>query len=141
MDIKKTIEKLLRVAAPNSGASQNEREVAAAEAAKLFAENDFTVSERPPKPARQPPTQQRWWPPPTSVSYGFPQRGAPQFRRSRAPLSGVVCKAGEVGCGETINGEDDVWRRVKGTEVEYLHIDCPSFETHARRRFEGFDDY
>lgn len=144
MGLKEKIEKLMRLAAPNSGATAPERESAALEAAKLFAESDLAVTERPAKPVRQPPPQsQTWWPPtprPTQVAYGYAQR-APQFRRSRAPMAGVVCKAGEVGCGQLISGEDEVWRRVKGTEIEYLHIDCPSFETYTRRRFEGFDDY
>lgn len=44
--------KLLRTAAPTSGASKNEQQIAALEAAKIIAENDLTLIEQPPHPRR-----------------------------------------------------------------------------------------
>jgi hypothetical protein len=52
--IRARVEKLLRTAAPNSGASDNERQMAALEAARLFAEHSFTVGFAAPKRPRQP---------------------------------------------------------------------------------------
>jgi hypothetical protein len=62
------VRKLLRTAAPNSGASDNERSTAAMQAVELMSTHNLTVEPEPPPPERRrrpPPQQAPTYSPPT----------------------------------------------------------------------------
>ena len=111
-------EKLMRTASPKSGATNNERSLAALEAAKIWAEHDLTVKtrEKPPRRTSSRPTSP--WPKP---SWPREQR-RPGWVRSYAPFD-VFCA--QEGCGGLIQEGDPVWVQVTGLEVRYLHGDAP----------------
>jgi hypothetical protein len=111
------IEKLVRVAAPHSGASETERTTAALRACELIALHGLTVTVRTFNPdlRRQPgeyrQRQRQPKPPPQ----------ADPFRPSFA-AEDTLC--GEQSCTEPIFRGERVWRRVKNGQVEYVHADC-----------------
>ena len=118
------VEKLLRLAAPNSGATDAERVSAALEAAKVFSENGLTVARKeapaPKMRVRQPP------------SYTAPQSYPPQYTAPRRPHTdwtrSVAARntfCADVNCCGPISRGDPVWIRHVGMDVEYLHIDAP----------------
>jgi len=120
--------KLTRVAAPGSGASENEKSSAALEVCRLITENNLTVS----APRTQEP---RWWEkkqqPDVTVryeayAYSPPRYAAPREREDpfRSALAHEDSCCGEVSCGGQIFEGERVWRRVKNGAVEYVHADC-----------------
>jgi len=134
LDKKKAIErveKLLRLAAPTSGATPNERESAALEAAKVFSENNLAVvskdqldqaakaakARRPRTPSPVVRTTAVGYRAPVPVSYG-----KPGWQRSVAAMDGVCA---DPTCSGSIQRGDDVWARTSGSGVEYLHVDGP----------------
>lgn len=109
MDVKKRVADLLRVAAPDSGASQNEREQAALEVAKLVAKHNLVVGEAPPPPPKHKPIS---WPSYEELFRRYPPapppppRYAPQDWRNHFTESPCAC----VVCGRTIPANTECWR-------------------------------
>jgi hypothetical protein len=116
--------KLLRLAAPSSGATAPERESAALEAAKVFAENNLIVISREQldelnKVARAKPAQKRK-PVPQPRTPQRPTYGKPGWSRGVAAIDGVCA---DPDCGGKVERGEPVWCRINGFNVEYLHID------------------
>jgi hypothetical protein len=130
------VRKLLAVAAPTSGASQNEREMAALEAAKLIAEHGVAVGAaapaplprrspaRAPRPAAAAAYDPRFYPPPTPAYQRPPvyESSHGSWARTLATRSGVCV---DPTCRGVIMAGDSVWQRRIGNVVEYLHADGP----------------
>ncbi len=116
-----TVQKLLRVAAPNSGASENERTGAALRAAALIAEHNFTVGVV--EPARRERTPEPRGPRMSDIVNAVINTVSrpTAFRRSVAAYN-TVC--GVETCTLPIFEGESVWRRHKNGEVEYVHADC-----------------
>lgn len=105
--------KLLRLAAPNSGGTDAERESAMMEAAKLIAENDLVVAPAPPKPRRQrppaPPPSTAYAPyypppPPPSPRWGYYPGSSSNWTEATAPTTGSCCA-----CHRTIYRGETTW--------------------------------
>jgi hypothetical protein len=123
------ISKLLRVAAPDSGASDSERSIAAITVCSLITEHSLTVSAGR---AREP-LFARWWPSaPAPVPYEVtpmehPYTPSPPRTREdpfRSAIAAENSRCGETSCGGPIFEGERVWRRVKNGAVEYVHADC-----------------
>lgn len=113
------VEKLLRLAGPQSNTTEAERTSAALEAARLFNENGFLIAakEEKEKVSRRRPAPAN---PPSYVGHNY-QSFAPWFRS--VATSDSVCV--DPDCDEAIERGDDVWARENG-RIEYLHFgrDC-----------------
>lgn len=120
------VEKLIRLAAPSSNTTIEERQSAALEACKIIAENDLTVKPKEEKKKRtrhantysQP---QAWGP---QAPWGGQAQNPPQgWARSRAARDGW-CEDPE--CRGPIAKGDQVWARIIGFDTQYLHLggDC-----------------
>jgi len=123
------VEKLLRLAAPSSNTNEHERASAALEAAKLIQEHDLVVAAREkPKPVRVERTRRQRTAQNQSVGWGSvaarpSERGFPLgWSRSTAARDSVCA---DPQCGEIIERGEPVWIRMKGFDVEYLHINGP----------------
>lgn len=144
--IAELIEKLLRTAGPNSGASTNEKDIAVREALRLFSEHEFVV--RPKKEVREPQAAAstvavKTRPPPWRgvhpdwadveqdhprhdpySSFYQPRGGDPipasaaAWERSRANRDSYCV---DPDCHGAIRGGEEVYARIKGGVVEYLH--------------------
>ena len=133
MNDKKTaerIEKLLRLAGPNSGTTEPEKLSALAEAAKLFSENDFVIHERPKKRGRAPKENTR--PSPYSSPYSPPwtepqpawrptPAPTPEWRYMRESPCDAICAIPD--CGEQIWAGDPVRFKITNLGIEYIHAD------------------
>lgn len=115
-----TVHKLLRVAAPNSGASENERTSAALQAASLISQHNFTVTTAKEIERRvETPRGPRMSDIVNAVINTVSRPTA--FRRSVAAHD-TVC--GVETCTLPIFEGETVWRRYKDGQVEYVHADC-----------------
>ena len=123
------IEKLLRLASPQSGAPEPERISACLEAARLFAENNLAITtkeevaakakkrtSRTPTPARTR-SPIPYEPPPV---YGYGPR--PGWQRAIAQRDATCA---DPDCAGYICRGDSVWARKNGDSVDYLHVDGP----------------
>lgn len=129
------VAKLLKLAAPDSGASEAERASAALEACKLIAENNLSVATQTAARARRAPTvtvvyssgPPVWSPSAAAPSpYGWDPRpfadtNSTPFRPARAPFE-TTC--GVQGCARSISEGESVWRRTKNGSVEYVCVGC-----------------
>jgi hypothetical protein len=123
---KKRIAALLRTADPKSGASDNERQIAALEAAKMIAEHGLVVDEAPPPPQRVRPSPPPVYQPPARPSiYGdYHHYGAPahHYRYGGNDFRGTFTSKNErcAQCGRTIyEGEEAFYDPEHG----YIHHD------------------
>lgn len=125
------VQKLLRLAAPNSNNSEHERAVAAQEAVRLIAEHGLLVTPEPPKKKkRREPTPQ-----PAYVYQPAP-RSASEWADAYAPEA-TVCV--DPDCGGSIEEGEPVWLRMKGGVIlECLHVDCPTGTQRVRRGQESW---
>jgi hypothetical protein len=108
--------KLLRLAAPNSGGTDAERESAMMEAAKLIAENNLVVAPAPPKqrrprPGPPPPPPPPYAPPsyappyyPPPPRYGYYPGSSSNWTEATAPTTGWCCA-----CHRTIYRGETTW--------------------------------
>lgn len=112
------VEKLLKLAAPTSGTTEAERTSAALEAAKMIAAHNLVVREReaarpkrpiPRQPRRSQPTPQWMMRPPDPAS---------GWVRSTAMTNGICV---DPDCGEPIIRGDDVYMKLQGFSVVYVH--------------------
>lgn len=116
--IRARVEKLLRTAAPNSGASDNERNMAAHEAARLFVEHNFTVAFAPPKRPRQtkPPSD-----PFAPFTHGSPGPAWSGLAWTEVDLtSDCVCAA----CGRMILTAEVAWYDPVFGQYRHYDITC-----------------
>ncbi len=131
------VQKLLRLAAPTSGATLGERESAAVEAAKLIAEHGVVVGgetktetrvvyrDRPAAPRRAAPP-----PGPTRMHTPFGAEYFVQYapnhqwswRRGIAPRR-ATCS--DPSCNGSIDPGEPVWERESAGQMQYLHMDGP----------------
>lgn len=129
------IEKLLRLAAPTSGTTEPERQSAALEAAKLFAQHDLCVKPREPVKKRASQPRQPYaaaaapivWPPsPPPSQY---RRDPFQVRMDGSDwMEGFAARDAvcvDQDCVVMVRRGDPVWMRLKGDHVEYLHRHGP----------------
>ena len=114
--------KLLRLAAPTSGATEAERISAALAAAELFAElEDKDKTTRREAQHRDAPEPE---PEPNYAEYVPPEEIVPNvesWQRSRAAISAKNCLM----CPRPIGVNEPTWRRVNCGVVEWLHDACP----------------
>lgn len=98
------IEKLIRLASPSSGTTDEERSVAALEATKLIDKYDLTIIPREHKteiPRKRKPK-------------GDVHPGG--WVKTRAVNHTICCN-----CHKLISPGDTIWARVHGTHVEFFH--------------------
>lgn len=127
------VAKLLRMAAPTSGATLPERESAAFEAARLFAEHDLDVCERKKAkrtPAAAPPpatpdwraTYDPMWPGYREQEEQRKPRTPPRPQHWEESYAEHSSFCADPTCGQPISQGDPVYLRYKGGYVlEYLH--------------------
>lgn len=109
-----TVEKLLRLAAPTSGAPQPERESAALEAARLISENNLVVREPDKRRRRRSPMDD------------FMHGDEVEIRTSAWVLNVANDHCSCSACAGLIAPRDIVWIRViPGVGVEYRHKYAP----------------
>lgn len=143
------VEKLLRLAAPSMNTSESERSSAALAAASLIAEHGLVVVSKdtiaqaatqtssPSAPPRRKKRREHpgYGPPSTSTAWGrvvsTPSGPTWQTAQPGPPPGWTRSIAARPSCcadpdceGEIDRGEP-VWMRIRGFEVEYLHIDGP----------------
>lgn len=133
------VKKLLRLAAPDSGAAPNERESAAVEAAKLIAVHGISVGAAEPETEtrvvyRDRPAQRREREPPppgptrmhTPFGAEYYVRYAPNHAWSwRRGIASCSATCSDPTCNGRISPGDRVWERENGGQMQYLHADGP----------------
>jgi hypothetical protein len=134
------VKKLLRLAAPDSGATLGERESAAVEAAKLIAVHGVVIGGETKtetrvvyrdRPASQQPRRREPPPPgPTRMRTPFGAeyyvKYAPNHVWSwRRGVAARVATCSDPSCNGTISPGERVWERENGGQMEYLHEDGP----------------
>lgn len=135
------VAKLLRTAAPDSGASEPERGIAALEAAKLISEHKLIVALPLVLKARVVRPQAS-----RSSIFDAVMQATENISRgfnARAPHPSVHTTVEDItedqfvpwdamrdetcaeeSCGEKIYRDEKVWRRIKNGREEYVHADC-----------------
>jgi hypothetical protein len=124
------VDKLARVAAPGSGASEAERVSAALEACKLITEHKLIVAQEiqgagffysPPRYAAKPQPQPQ---PDVADFVNAPYTSTTQATPYRTAVAAFDVICGVEGCGEQIFAGERCWRRNKNGQVEYVHASC-----------------
>lgn len=116
-----TVKKLLRVAAPNSGASDNERTSAARQACALISEHNFVVvtHEKKNTEPRGPRMSDI-----VNVVINVANAAAARPSAFRRSVAAHDTTCGVETCTLPIFEGETVWRRYKDGQVEYVHADC-----------------
>jgi len=116
-----TIEKLIRVAAPRSGATDPERASAALHVCKLIYENNLIVTTK--KETEHSPRGPRMSDI-VDLVVRVTSRAQPPADPYRRAIAADDSDCGVDTCDEPILRGETVWRRVKNGEIEYVHADC-----------------
>ena len=122
------VDKLVRIARADSGASDAERASAALEACRLISEHDLCYAPAACAPAI--PDYRAAWPArPTATSGAQVQTSPTSAAMSattpyRAATAAYDVTCGIEGCGGKIFGGERCWRRHKNGQVEYVHASC-----------------
>lgn len=129
------VQRLLALAAPDSGATQYERESAAIEAVRLITTHKIPVGqpERIVYRDRTSAQSRRREPPPPGPTTMRTPFGAEYHVRyhpmaSRDWRRGVASRkatCADENCNGTIQPGERVWERERGGQIEYLHADGP----------------
>lgn len=115
------VDKLMKLAAPSSGAADPERVVAALEAVRLFSVHDLVVS---PREHKKRAARAKSAAPPSTTTGGAARSPIPAMWRKSIAARDSVCADPE--CQGLIERGDEVWMKIDGFRVEYLHVgeDC-----------------
>jgi hypothetical protein len=128
--------KLLRTAA-DGASTENEKQIAAIQAAKLVIENNLVIAEPPPPPQRrkpprpappQPPPQPRSRPVyrsrPVNPVPGGGVYEDPEYRPSQYEEIEIRSPIACVACGRTLNPGEIAWREVTTNWYRHHDITC-----------------
>jgi len=115
-----TVEKLVRVAAPNSGATEHERTSAATHACKLIVEHNLVITTREKQNASRGPRMSDL----VNIVMRTAAARQPNISPYRKAIAAEDCECGIDTCDSPIFQGETVWRRTKGDEIEYVHADC-----------------